>query len=159
MYGLNNHAVLIVDVLPEGKLQLLHARGVQYGVGFEDEMDFLSFDMLENDEYWQKTDMITVYELPDLRDDERIKLVEAACQRYREYAFGYMNILGKKEITCGELLRDAYKDAGYDIYDKKLFLQDLERLKDGISLEDIIFLPDTIMLSDIMKIKAVWQRS
>ena len=157
-YGLNNHSAMVIEVLPDDTIHLLQARGIKYGVGYEDELDYLSLDLLYENDYWKKTDVITLYEFPNISNENRNKIVSDACKKYKNYSFGYMGMLGKNETTCGELIRDAYKQHNYMIYDDAIYSITALNQKDDISLNDIIFVPDTIMLSDIMKMKCLWQR-
>jgi len=156
-YGFNNHAALILDVLPDDTLYLLQARSRVLGVGSEKEVDYLTMDKFFNDAYWSKSQVASLYTYRGLSSEQRERLANGSNEKFSGYTFGFGSYFGFKETTCAELIRDAYADIGIDIYDKAAFLQNAIKALDG-NPKDIMLLPDTIMLDNKMSISAIWQK-
>lgn len=156
MYGYNNHSAVILDITDKGELHLVHARSDEYGVGSDDgELDYLDPQTLSSNEYWQKTDRITLYRYLGISEKQQEAISEKGASCFDGYTFGYYGFLGKKEITCAELVSELYAKAGIEIGPSKSEMR--KSLFNG-KIEDAVFLPDSIMLSDKFTIIAFWQR-
>lgn len=156
LYGYNNHSAVVIEKLSGETLRLVHARSAEYGVGSGDEeLDYLNYETLMSNEYWRKTDRITLYKYNGMTDAQREEIAGRGENEFNGYDFGYYNILGAKEVTCAELIKLLYGDAGIEIGPSKeeapsaLFANDVE---------GAVYLPDNIMLSDDFITRAFWKR-
>ena len=156
LYGYNNHSAVILEVLPNDTLHLIHARSEEYGVGCNDnELDYLNANRLKKNDYWKKTGRIALYSHISITDEQRSEIVRRGKKKFRNYKFGYYNIIGSKEITCAELVKELYSDAGLKIGPDKKEMRDLIFAD---MVENAVFLPDNLMLSESFKMLAIWNR-
>ena len=153
-YGYNNHSALVIGS-DGGVLHVFHARNAEYGVGSDSDTDYLSYDMLTNNDYWSKTKSITLYSYDNITDEQRLEIIDKGREKFKNYSFGYKYMFGYNEISCAELIRESYGEAGIKIgYNAGELLQ---RLQSG-KIEDVVYIPDDIMLNDNFKAKAFFTK-
>ncbi len=154
-YGFFNHSALILSVDGD-TLHLLHARGSEYGVGADLDMDYLSWEMLCTHNYYIDYETVFLCTAGDLSSDEKESMVQQAYEDYNGYQFGYGGRMGLQEVNCTELIDNAYTSAGVEMisgdYDTRL----KEVLKGNT--KNLVVIPDDLMFSDITEVKAVWKR-
>lgn len=156
-YGFFNHCSVIMEKNEETRtLRLLHARGFEYGVGADLEMDLLSYGSFDEIEYYSGYTTVFLCRARGVDVETKAALVGAAYEKYNGYSFGYGGRMGLEETNCTELVRETYLQAGVDLTDG-----DYEsRLKEvlGGATKNIVMIPDDLLLSDKMQVIAVFVR-
>ncbi len=154
-YGCFNHSSLIIG-RENGVLRLLHARGSQYGVGADLEMDALSFDSLCTLDFYLNYGLVYLCTAGQLGESERREMTRRAYEKYNGYQFGYGGRMGLEEVNCTELIDEAYLSAGVDIIDGDYD----SRLKEVLrgNTKNLVLIPDDLLLSGNTEVKAVWKR-
>ncbi len=156
-YGFFNHSALILDVDYKSEtIHLLQARGAEYGVGADEQMDYLSYESLYNDSYWEETQMAVLCYGEGLSEEQKKLAAKKAYEKFNGYQFGYGSWQGLKETNCAELIQDAYLEYGV-----RLVSGDASsRLKDLLegNARNLVIIPDDLLLSENVVLKAVWQK-
>ena len=154
-YGCFNHSSLIIGK-ENGVLRLLHARGSQYGVGADLEMDALSFESLCALDFYLNYGLVYLCTAGQLGESERVEMTRRAYEKYNGYQFGYGGRMGLEEVNCTELIDDAYMSAGVDIIDGDYD----SRLKEVLrgNTKNLVLIPDDLLFSGNAEVKAVWKR-
>lgn len=156
-YGFFNHSALILEVDPdEGRLHLLHARGIEYGVGSELEMDQLTFAGFVETPYYQSYATVFLCSAGELTPAQAAQMAADADDAFRGYRFGYGGRLGLEETNCAELIVDAYAAAGVYIADDHYETRLKQVLKGDT--KHLVLLPDDLLLSQETEVIAVWTR-
>ncbi|MGN0400417.1 MAG: hypothetical protein ACI4EO_09890 [Blautia sp.] len=158
-YGFFNHSALILETdTKENRIHVLHARSTELGVGFEEDMDTFGESELLKSDYWGNYQMIYLCTPRVDISDKRERIVKAACEKYKDYTFGYGSWLGKKETNCAEIIAESYKNVGiYLVPD----LSVSSRLKEVLSgnAGNMVIVPDDLLLGKNGMVKAVWKKT
>ena len=156
-YGFFNHCALIMEKdEDEGTLRLLQARGFEYGVGADLDMDCLSYDAFEDIEYYSGYSTVFLLKYHGLSDAERRAMVSTAYEKYNGYSFGYGGRMGLEETNCTELVDDAYLEAGVDLIDGDYESRLKEVLKGNT--KNMVLIPDDLLFSGKVRVSAVFVR-
>ena len=156
-YGYFNHAALIIDIDRDKKcLRLLQARGSEYGVGADLEMDYLSWQSLEDEEFFCKYGTLFLCGVEEFSQARRERMVSWAYEKYNGYQFGYGGRVGLEEINCAELVVSAYRHEDIDLVHGNYE----SRLKDVLkgNTKNFVLIPDDLLFSEVARVKAVWTR-
>lgn len=156
-YGFFNHSALILEVNREdGILRLLHARGSEYGVGADLEMDYLSFSAFDTVEYYRDYETVFLCRAGTLTAEQAEDMAAQAYEKFNGYQFGYGGRLGLEETNCAELIVDAYAMAGVSITDDNYETRLKEVLKGNT--KNLVPIPDDLLLSRNVEVIGVWKR-
>lgn len=156
-YGFFNHSALIIEKHPEsGTLRLLHARGAEYGVGADLDMDYVTSASFENVDYYRSYGTVFLCRAGELTGSEAEKMAADAYEKYNGCQFGYGGRMGLEETNCAELIDGSYLDAGIDIIDGDYDSRLKEVLKGNT--KNLVLIPDDLLFSDVTEVIAVWKR-
>ena len=134
----------------------MQARGNEYGVGADLDMDYLSLDSLDSEEYFRKYGVIFLCGAGALSSAQRQEMGENAYEKYNGYQFGYGGRMGLEETNCTELIDEAYLTAGVDLIDGDYESRLKEVLKGNT--KNLVLIPDDLLFSEKTRVIAVWKR-
>ena len=158
-YGFFNHSALILETdTKENRIHVLHARSAELGVGFEDEMDTFGEAELLKSDYWGNYELISLCTPREDVSGERERIVESACETYKDYTFGYGSWLGKKETNCAEIVAESYKAVGIHLVPDVSVSSRLKEVLSG-NAGNMVIVPDDLLLGKKGMVKAVWRKT
>ena len=156
-YGYFNHSALIIEKdEAAGTLHLLHARGAEYGVGADLEMDYLAEESFETLDYYRSYGTVFLCRAGALTPSEAENMVKEAYETYNGYQFGYGGRMGLEEVNCTELIDESYRMAGVDVIDGDYDSRLKEVLKGNT--RNLVLIPDDLLFSGVTTVIAVWKR-